>query len=512
MRAHFKIIACENDVGIDWETGLLKSYFSLPVLSANQVNDYFEKLRTSENQAIKACEALAKDNQEWLMKIVKEYGHRGVPEEKLLKAGKSALIEAFSEHNFKNAEKRLIIQKIRQAIAFCIGKANNSKFKLSRNELYIDRILDEVKQHTPNAKTSVVELAEFIRKREPKKFSKYFSANFIPDVLGMSEKEEFVPDKYKQEEEKNCTELHFSDEKIANLEGLKKDSLEIRNILLIHNVRWVKSNALKYRDQGVDLPDLVQAGLRGLDRAISSYNHTLGTTLLSYATVAICQCITDAIVIENGSISIAGKALKCRALFIEQAGNYVKEHRKEPTLERLTKYINLKCENQYNYSMVYVAELLALDSHLPKQVINLTAIKQNHPAEKIQSLSIPVFEDKCLGDCIPAQPEGAESLDEADSRKFFKAAVRAGLMALEKSPGRVDMSRLIFLIENLYGLKDGNPLTLDEVGEKLNITKERVRQLKGDAIEKLRPILGHMDVFKKRFDKYKELLATGSFI
>ncbi len=244
--------------------------------------------------------------------------------------------------------------------------------------------------------------------------------------------------------------LNFSDE-IELAKKVEKGDDAAKKVLITSNLRLVVSIAKKYIGRGLTLLDLIQEGNQGLIRAVEKYDWRRGFKFSTYATWWIRQSITRAIADQARTIRIPVHMVENINRFLRTSRKLMQELGREPTPEE-------------------VAKVLGID---PDKALEIIKISQE-PA----SLESPVGdeEDSRLGDFI--HDTSAPTLFDAASRELLKEQVEQVLATLSDRERRV--------LEERFGLKDGRPKTLEEVGRMFAVTRERIRQIEAKALRKLR--------------------------
>jgi RNA polymerase primary sigma factor len=233
------------------------------------------------------------------------------------------------------------------------------------------------------------------------------------------------------------------------LEQVIRTANEARRRFIQSNLRLVVSIAKRYQTPGMSLLDLIQEGNLGLMRAVEKFDHRKGFKFSTYATWWIRQAIGRGIADKGRTIRLPSHLMDTLATLSRSSATMLKALGREPSARELADETGIP---------------------LPKVEAALRA------APDLVSLSAAIGDDHELGDLL-ADSEAATPFDEA------AAAIESE--DLHALLGHLD-DREREVLSLRYGLADDQPLTLDEVGRRFNVTRERIRQIEAKALTKLR--------------------------
>ena len=206
--------------------------------------------------------------------------------------------------------------------------------------------------------------------------------------------------------------------------------------------------------QGVDLMDLVSSGNEGLMIAIDKYNYKLGWSFSTYASWWIMWAIRRTLTNESRTIRVSAGVHEDYLTINKAISRYYEQYHKTPSDEELAKFTNMPL-NKVKTAL---------------QQLNNVTFSLNAPIENIDDCETE------FGDFIEDKENSKESIEKKIlNDEFREALINARLTDKEK-----------FVILNRFGFIDGENHTLEEIGQMVGVTRERVRQIENKSIRKLR--------------------------
>ncbi len=246
--------------------------------------------------------------------------------------------------------------------------------------------------------------------------------------------------------------LTFADEQELG-KRISEGDQEARTQMIESNLRLVVAIAKKYVNRGLSFSDIIAEGNLGLIRAVEKFDYRKGFKLSTYASWWIKQYIERAFVNQLSTIRLPVHVAEIVNQYKRTVTHLTQELEREPTMEEIAEKMGLKVEKVRSISQV-VRETFSLDT--------IIGDKDEDTLEDVLKDSAAVLPD---------------SYSENIRRRDY---INEWLSKLSECERRV--------IEQRFGLNDGEPKTLDCIGKEYKITRERVRQIENKALNKLRNI------------------------
>ena len=247
------------------------------------------------------------------------------------------------------------------------------------------------------------------------------------------------------------TGREIPDAERVQLEQMNEDGLQAKNKMIESNYRLVVSIAKRYVGRGMQFLDLIQEGNMGLIRAVDKFDYTKGFKFSTYATWWIRQAITRAVADQAKTIRIPVHMVETINKLVRTQRQLVQELSREPTAQEIGEKMEISAERVQQIQRI---------------------------AQEPISLEAPIGEeeDSSLGDFI--SDTNTLTPHETAVQEWIKKALDEVLETLTDREEKVLRLR--------YGLLDGKTHTLEEVGKEFGVTRERIRQIEGKALRKLR--------------------------
>jgi RNA polymerase primary sigma factor len=237
----------------------------------------------------------------------------------------------------------------------------------------------------------------------------------------------------------------------ADLDWVSRDGARARDHLLEANLRLVVSIAKRYAGNGMAFLDLIQEGNLGLIRAVEKFDYVKGYKFSTYATWWIRQAISRAMADQGRTIRIPVHMVEVVNRLVRMKRELLQDLGREPTLAELARAVGTK----------------------PERVLEVQ-----------QYARVPISLDQTIGD--DGDTELGDFIEDPEATEAVEAVASALLQEQLTQVLRTLSVREAGVIRLRYGLGDGRPRTLDEIGQVYGVTRERIRQIESKTMSKLR--------------------------
>ena len=241
------------------------------------------------------------------------------------------------------------------------------------------------------------------------------------------------------------------DQEVELARRIKQADQDALHRLTRANLRFVVSVAKKYQGQGLSLADLINEGNYGLIKAAQRFDETRGFKFISYAVWWIRQAILQALAEQSRVVRLPLNRIGTISKIRKTSARLAQEHERAPNLEELANELEIDVE-KVREAMQHTGRHLSMDAPFNED------------------------DDNSLLDVLPSD-EGI-SPDDSLLDESVKIDIERALSLLH--PREAEITRLYF------GIGREHPLTLEEIGQRFGLTRERVRQIKEKALRKLR--------------------------
>lgn len=246
-------------------------------------------------------------------------------------------------------------------------------------------------------------------------------------------------------------ELITPDEEVELAQRIRQGDQAAQDRLVKANLRFVVSVAKQYQNQGLGLADLINEGNVGLIKAAQRFDETKGFKFISYAVWWIRQAILQAVAEQSRAVRLPLNQVGLLSR-VKKTASYLEQlYQRKPTIKEIADELDMPEDKIEAVFKVNTREV---------------------------SMDAPVTDDDEMLLIDTLIPEDGEDADDGLSRETERAAIQRSLMVLTEKERKV---------LNLYfGLESNHGCTLEEIGYMLDMTRERVRQVKDKALKKLR--------------------------
>ena len=355
------------------------------------------------------------------------------------------------ENNTANVPEKKSSLKVLLEKGKATGKLSTHEIDMAMMEL--DLSIEELESFYETIENQNIEIIDDLEDMslESLNFDDDLAKNLDLGVIGNDPKNAAMEDHVKVYlKEIGRVPLLTPEEEIDLAIRIAEDDPKAKKRLAEANLRLVVSIAKRYVGRGMQFLDLIQEGNLGLIKAVDKFDYTKGFKFSTYATWWIRQAITRAIADQARTIRIPVHMVETINKVKKTNSQLLHENGRDPSAEEIAEKLNLPVDK--------VREIMRV-------------------AQEPVSLETPIGEeeDSHLGDFIP--DEDALSPADAAAMTFLRTKVNEVLETLTAREAEVLRLR--------FGLRDGTPHTLEDVGKEFNVTRERIRQIEAKALRKL---------------------------
>jgi len=268
-------------------------------------------------------------------------------------------------------------------------------------------------------------------------------------IKQVTNREALSVDKYLHEISKE--ELLTADQEVELARRIRKKDEEALEKLIRSNLRFVVSVAKQYQNQGLSLPDLINEGNLGLIKAARRFDETRGFKFISYAVWWIRQSILQALAEQARIVRLPLNKIGSINKINRALAELEQRHEREPSIQEISRTLELAPE-EIKEALKHSTKPLSMDAPLNEE-------EEDSMYDIMESDENPPPDENLINESLNREIERAlSSLTEREAK----------------------------IIRLYYGLGNKHPFTLEEIGEKINLTRERVRQIKEKAIKRLK--------------------------
>ena len=268
-------------------------------------------------------------------------------------------------------------------------------------------------------------------------------------IKQVTNREALSVDKYLHEISKE--DLLTAEQEVDLARRIRKGDEAALEKLIRSNLRFVVSVAKQYQNQGLSLPDLINEGNLGLIKAARRFDETRGFKFISYAVWWIRQSILQALAEQARIVRLPLNKIGSINKINRALAELEQRHEREPSIQEISKTLELAPE-EIKEALKNSTKPLSMDAPLNEE-------EEDSMYDIMESNENPPPDENLINESLNREIERAlSSLTEREAK----------------------------IIRLYYGLGNKHPFTLEEIGEKINLTRERVRQIKEKAIKRLK--------------------------